>query len=42
MLINMHYLKVMDKRKPDWRDYTSVKLNYAQKEEIGAKFARYF
>jgi len=31
MLINVHYLKVMDKRKPDWRDFTQLKLEFAQK-----------
>ena len=37
----MHYMRVLDKKKPDWRDYTTIDKSYQEKEEYCLKYARY-
>lgn len=31
LLINIHYMKIIYKKKPDWKDYTLVEKSFKEK-----------
>lgn len=41
LLINIHYMRVIEKKKIDWHDYTCSNKDYKVKEEYCMKYARY-
>lgn len=41
-IFNKHFTMVVEKRPPEWTDPTSDGLSIREKEELCAKFARYY